>query len=307
MLALYQVLSELGHDVMPAAPDKYPAFLNWMPQIKAVRLYDSSNDSADIQRFIQNADLHISLDYNALPRLGTDLENAVRAFTGQSLLIDHHRQPDQHFDYSFHSILASSTAELVYDFINHLTSGQPVSTDIAQCIYAGIVTDTGSFRFPSATPHTLRIVADLIEGGLQHARVYNHIFDTNSLDRLRLLGYVLAEKLVVIPEAQTAYIALSSSDLERYQHRPGDSEGFVNYALSVEGVRFACLLKEHDDEVKISLRSKGNLDVNSIARQYFNGGGHLNAAGGRLVLPLNKAVQTFLKIVEQNRDLFLSK
>jgi phosphoesterase RecJ-like protein len=303
MLGLFHTLTEMGHTVTAAAPDNFPAFLNWMPGIENVRTFDTPEGRIEIEHAVQVSDLHISLDYNALQRLGEAMQQLCETFTGESLLIDHHREPCTTYTYSYHSIDASSTAELVYDFISIILPGHAIRTDVAQCLYAGIVTDTGSFRFPSASAHTLRVVAGLKEAGLNHAEVYNNIFDTNSLDRLRLLGYVLSSKLTVLPEFNTAYICLSAADLERFQYKPGDSEGFVNYALSVEGVQFACLLKENGSEVRISLRSKGQLDVNSLARQYFSGGGHLNAAGGRLPLPLAQAEQTFLEVVHHNRSL----
>jgi phosphoesterase RecJ-like protein len=303
MLALYHVLVECGHDVTPACPDLYPGFLNWMPGIEQVLMFDTPEGRAAVEHAVQSAEIHISLDYNALHRLGAEMAALCDTFEGKRILIDHHREPDTQFHYSYHSIDASSTAELVFGIINQITPGVLPTIDVARCLYAGIVTDTGSFRFPSTTAHTLSVVAQLMEAGLKPSEVYNQIFDTNSLDRLRLLGYVLAEKLIVIPELQTAYIALSQQDLNRFNYRQGDSEGFVNYALSVEGIRFACLLKENGEDVRISLRSKGMLDVNTLSRKHFNGGGHLNAAGGRLSLPLSDAINTFLGVLDAEKDM----
>lgn len=291
-LALKQGLEKLGKTVTVVVPDAFPAFLNWM--VNKGDLLQFDQQSEEVKLALQEAELVFSLDYNTLSRVGKDLEQLLRTDETPKLIIDHHREPeDAAFVAGLHDIEASSTAQLVYDFIQAFDEAGLIDKRTAACIYAGIVTDTGSFRFRSTTAKTHRVVADLMDLGLVTGEVYNEIFDTNSLDRIKLLGYVLDKKLTVFPELELAHISLSEKELNQFNYKSGDTEGVVNYPLSIKGVNVSCIMKENGGIIRMSFRSKGDIDVNLFARKYFNGGGHLNAAGGMSELSLEETVIKF--------------
>jgi phosphoesterase RecJ-like protein len=291
-LALKQGLEKLGKTVTVVVPDAFPAFLNWM--VNKGDLLQFDQQSEEVKLALQEAELVFSLDYNTLSRVGKDLEQLLRTDETPKLIIDHHREPeDAAFVAGLHDIEASSTAQLVYDFIQAFDEAGLIDKRTAACIYAGIVTDTGSFRFRSTTAKTHRVVADLMDLGLVTGEVYNEIFDTNSLDRIKLLGYVLDKKLTVFPELELAHISLSEKELNQFNYKSGDTEGVVNYPLSIKGVNVSCIIKENGGIIRMSFRSKGDIDVNLFARKYFNGGGHLNAAGGMSELSLEETVTKF--------------
>jgi len=291
-LALKQGLEKLGKTVTVVVPDAFPAFLNWM--VNKGDLLQFDQQSEEVKLALQEAELVFSLDYNTLSRVGKDLEQLLRTDETPKLIIDHHREPeDAVFVAGLHDIEASSTAQLVYDFIQAFDEAGLIDKRTAACIYAGIVTDTGSFRFRSTTAKTHRVVADLMDLGLVTGEVYNEIFDTNSLDRIKLLGYVLDKKLTVFPELELAHISLSEKELNQFNYKSGDTEGVVNYPLSIKGVNMSCIMKENGGIIRMSFRSKGDIDVNLFARKYFNGGGHLNAAGGMSELSLEETVTKF--------------
>jgi len=291
-LALKQGLEKLGKTVTVVVPDAFPAFLNWM--VNKGDLLQFDQQSEEVKLALQEAELVFSLDYNTLSRVGKDLEQLLRTDETPKLIIDHHREPeDAVFVAGLHDIEASSTAQLVYDFIQAFDEAGLIDKRTAACIYAGIVTDTGSFRFRSTTAKTHRVVADLMDLGLVTGEVYNEIFDTNSLDRIKLLGYVLDKKLTVFPELELAHISLSEKELNQFNYKSGDTEGVVNYPLSIKGVNVSCIMKENGGIIRMSFRSKGDIDVNLFARKYFNGGGHLNAAGGMSELSLEETVTKF--------------
>jgi len=291
-LALKQGLEKLGKTVTVVVPDAFPAFLNWM--VNKGDLLQFDQQSEEVKLALQEAELVFSLDYNTLSRVGKDLEQLLRTDETPKLIIDHHREPeDAAFVAGLHDIEASSTAQLVYDFIQAFDEAGLIDKRTAACIYAGIVTDTGSFRFRSTTAKTHRVVADLMDLGLVTGEVYNEIFDTNSLDRIKLLGYVLDKKLTVFPELELAHISLSEKELNQFNYKSGDTEGVVNYPLSIKGVNVSCIMKENGGIIRMSFRSKGDIDVNLFARKYFNGGGHLNAAGGMSELSLEETLTKF--------------
>ena len=291
-LALKQGLEKLGKTVTVVVPDAFPAFLNWM--VNKGDLLQFDQQSEEVKLALQEAELVFSLDYNTLSRVGKDLEQLLRTDETPKLIIDHHREPeDAAFVAGLHDIEASSTAQLVYDFIQAFDEAGLIDKRTAACIYAGIVTDTGSFRFRSTTAKTHRVVADLMDLGLVTGEVYNEIFDTNSLDRIKLLGYVLDKKITVFPELELAHISLSEKELNQFNYKSGDTEGVVNYPLSIKGVNVSCIMKENGGIIRMSFRSKGDIDVNLFARKYFNGGGHLNAAGGMSELSLEETVTKF--------------
>ncbi len=295
-LAMYHYLNNKGHKVTVVAPNDYPNFLKWMPGSKDVLKFDMQNRQA--KNAIDEASIIFLLDFNALHRVGSDMENTLKDFIGDFIMIDHHQQPDDIAKYLFSDTSICSTCQMVYHFLEKLDEVTAIDNEIATCLYTGIMTDTGSFRFASTTSVTHRIIADLIDNGANNASIHNHVYDTNSYGRLQLLGCALSN-LIVIDKLKTAYITLTQKELDEFNYQKGDTEGVVNYALSVENVIFAAIFIEDVEQkiVKISLRSKGSFSVNEFARNHFNGGGHDNAAGGRSEVSLDATVSKFLKIL----------
>ncbi|MBT8287016.1 MAG: bifunctional oligoribonuclease/PAP phosphatase NrnA [Flavobacteriaceae bacterium] len=294
-LGLWSYLSDMGHDVHVIAPNDYPKFLKWIPGNENVIIYEHKRSEADA--LIEAADLIFTLDFNALSRTG-DMENKLKSVDTPMVLIDHHRQPEDYARFVYSDPDMCSTSEMVYHFMKKMNALNKLTTQIATCLYVGIMTDTGSFRFASTTSTTHRVVADLIDHGAKNSDIHSLVYDNQSYNRLQLLGRAL-NNLKVLPELHTAYIVLSQNDLNQFDFKKGDTEGVVNYALSVEGVNLALIFIEHkqEDIVKISLRSKGGFDVNSFAREHFNGGGHINAAGGRSTLNLHQTIEKFIAIL----------
>lgn len=292
---LYHYLKSLKMDAQVIAPNDYPNFLKWLPGQNEVLIYDSNKETAD--NFIKEADIIFTLDFNALNRTG-DMQSSLEKATATFVLIDHHQQPDSYASFIYSDVSMSSTCEMIYHFIDKLGDLNQLTPEIATSLYTGIMTDTGSFRFPSCSPTTYRVAAHLIEGGANHSEIHNNIYDTNSADKLQLLGCAL-KNLNILPEYKTAYITLTSEELEAHNFRKGDTEGFVNYGLSVEGVVLAAIFIENRQEkiIKISFRSKGDFSVNDLARNHFNGGGHINAAGGKSDLSMNATVEKFISIL----------
>jgi phosphoesterase RecJ-like protein len=298
-LAMYGYLKKKGHDVTVMIPDPDPEFLHWMPYHSSIVIFSAQQEKC--LELIGNADVVFSLDFNALGRLGK-AEEPVRKSKAIKILIDHHRDPVPDFDHVLSEIQTSSTCELVYDFISGCGDAALIDQDIAACIYSGIITDTGSFSYSCNYEKTYLITADLYRKGIDGEHIHRHIYDTYSEGRLRLLGYSISEKLVVLSEYHTAYIYLSKADLDRFNYKVGDTEDIVNYGLSVAGINLAALFTERDEVVRISLRSKGNFSVNEIARKYFNGGGHVNAAGANSSLSLEETVRVFVDMLPEYKE-----
>ena len=290
-LAWARYLQKTGHEVKVIAPNEYPKFLKWMPGDDQVMIYDHAAGHAE--RLILAADLLCTLDFNALSRAGNMLKSLEKA-QGEFLMIDHHQQPDDYARYTYSLPHLSSTCEMVYGAIKELGDLELLDAEMSGCLYAGIMTDTGSFKYPATTAETHRVVAHLIETGADHSLIQRLIFDNNSPARLNLLGRALSN-MVQLPEMSTAYMSLSQEELDAEGYSKGDTEGFVNYGLSIEGIRFAVLFTENKEEgiIKISFRSIGDFSVNSFAREHFEGGGHQNAAGGRSRLSLQETLQRF--------------
>ncbi|WP_250434257.1 DHH family phosphoesterase [Hanstruepera flava] len=294
-LGLYHFLRKFNHETTVIAPNDYPEFLKWLPNEDTVLKYDSQSDVCN--KLIEDADIIFTLDFNALNRAG-DMEFSLQESRAIKIMIDHHQQPDDYAQYMYSDVAMSSTCEMVYNFFEMLGYTSKIDVNIASCLYTGIMTDTGSFRFPSTTSQTHRIAAALIDYGANHAEIHNAIYDTISYDRLQLLGCALTN-LKVIPEFKTAYITLSQEELNKYNFKKGDTEGFVNYGLSLNNIIFAAIFIEDQQQniIKISLRSKGDFSVNEFARAHFDGGGHTNAAGGRSELDLQNTVEKFISIL----------
>lgn len=277
-LGLYAYLIQKGHHVKLITPTDYPYFLHWLPNNADVLIYtDAQEQSA---KLVEEAALIFCLDFNTLARIN-ELGELVRASKAYKLMIDHHLDPEDFDDYRHWSISACAAAQLVYDFIvNELEDGAMMNKDIATCLYTGIMTDSGSFRFESANAAVYRIAADLIDLGAEHWRIHQLVYDNATENRLRFLGHCLSEKLEILREFNTAIITVTKEELQKYQIVTGDTEGIVNYALSVNGIKLAAFIIERTDKVKLSLRSTGDFPANEICKKYFNGGGHRNAAGG---------------------------
>jgi phosphoesterase RecJ-like protein len=294
-LGLYHYLVKDNHNVNVIMPNDYPSFLKWIPGNDAVLIHDAQTATCD--SLINESDIIFTLDFNAFHRTG-NMETALTESSALKIMIDHHQAPDDYAAYTFSDVSMSSTCEMVYHFINMLGDLDKINSAIATSLYVGIMTDTGSFRFSSTTSTTHRVVADLIEKGANNSEIHNHVFDTNSYERLQLLGCALTN-LKVLPEHRTAFITLSQQELHNFNYKKGDTEGVVNYGLSLDGVVLAAIFIEDRQEgiIKISLRSKGDFSVNEMSRAHFEGGGHTNAAGGKSYLSLEKTIEKFISIL----------
>lgn len=304
-LALYFYLLKLGHEATVVSPNDCPEFLKWMPGEDKVLVFENDPESGEVLR---NAEIIFALDFNALNRLGDMMEGTMKELDPVYIMIDHHQMPDDFADYTYVDPEICSTSQMLYQFIEKLGDRDLIDKDMATCMYTGILTDTGSFRFPATTSLTHRIVADLLDRGANNSEIYSRIHDVNSYDRLQLLSKAL-QNLVVLERFHTAYITLSQKELNKFNFQRGDTEGFVNYALSLENVIFAAIFIEDRKQriIKISFRSAGSFSVNEFARKYFNGGGHHNAAGGRSELSLKDTVLKFVNVLPDHKnDLTLS-
>ena len=302
-LGLYNYLLKKGHRVKVVTPNSYPVFLHWLPGNEFVLDFEKQSDKAS--SVIKNAHIIFCLDFNALKRIG-QVGELVRKSKAIKVLIDHHPQPERFARYMISDKRSSSTSQLVFDFIAGMGDKDLVNRKMANCLYTGIMTDTLNFKIPTTTAATHQIVAELIRAGAQNTLAYSMIFDTYTEDRVRMLGYSLDREMKVLKEYNAAFIALNRSSLEKFNFRKGDTEGFVNYPLSIEGIRFSALFLELQDEIKISFRSKGDFDVNQFARKHFNGGGHANAAGGEEHVSLDEAISKFIAILPVYKEKLLS-
>lgn len=296
-LALYHFLLKGNHRPVVVAPNEFPEFLAWLPGSDTVLVYEK--DKENVARILQQQELIFTLDFNALHRTG-EMEFVLNKLSAPFIMIDHHEKPDSYAAHTFSDTGFGSTCEMVYNFICDLGRRDWIDKTIATCIYTGILTDSGSFKFPKTTGTTHRIVADLIDLGVENSNIPALLFDNGSYDSLQLLGQAL-QNMKVFPELKTSYMTLSQEELTRYNYVKGDTEGIVNYGLSIKGIIFTAIFIEHADEkiIKISFRSQGAFDVNQFAREHFNGGGHINAAGGKSNLSLEQTVKKFEKIIHQ--------
>lgn len=303
-LGLYHFLLQFGHQVTVISPTNWASFLNWMPASKQVLDYESQHVKADAA--IDAADWIFCLDFNTLSRTKR-MEEKLKQAKGERILIDHHQEPQTEvFAYGISDTGKSSTCEMIYDFIIESGHAGKINDDISGCLYAGVMTDTGSFRFPSTTASVHRMVAGLKETGLQHSIIHENLFDNFSENRFRFIGNTLLNRMEVFYEYNSALIAIPQADLIRYDIKTGDTEGLVNFPLSIKGIRLAAIIIDRGEERKSSFRSKGSFDVNTFARKYFNGGGHYNAAGGFNKEPLEEVVAKFKAAMKENKDLLSS-
>lgn len=302
-LGLYNYLIQKGHHVKVVSPTDYPVFLHWLPNNADVVIFTEKQEES--KALVDRADLIFCLDFNTLSRIN-ELGELVRASAAVKVMIDHHLEPEDFDNYRHWNINACATAQLVYDFIvNVMQEPDLINKDVASCLYTGIMTDSGSFRFPNTTPEVHHIIANLIQKGAENWRIHQLVYDNFSEDRLRFLGHCLLNNLEVFPEYNAAMISVSGEELKRYNIATGDTEGLVNYALTINGVKLAALIIERPDRVKLSLRSTGDFPANEICKRYFEGGGHRNAAGGQSELPLQQVIEKFKSILPEYKSLLL--
>jgi len=299
-LGLYHVLLNMNKKVKVIVPNEYPDYLQWLPSNEKVFNYSTQKD--EVKKIFESANLLISLDFNELKRtekFSEQLEN----ISAKKILIDHHPYPQDIFDVKISDISVSSTAELLYETIIQCGFEKYLSKNAAICLFTGLLTDTISFSVNCSNPRTFEIASKLLAFGLNKEYIHKKVFDNYSESRIKLLGYALSKKMVIIPEYNTGYIWLTTDEQKQFDFKIGDSEGFVNYPLSIKGVNFSALFMQRDDHIKISFRSRGNIPVNEIIKTHFTGGGHKNAAGGEeYKLNIAETVKKFVSILPQYAD-----
>lgn len=294
MLGLALYLRKKGHSVTAVSPSEVPDFLEWMPGASTMLNYEAAPKEA--LEALKNADLVFCVDYNDHNRT-KHMEQQLIDAPQPKIMIDHHLFPKPYWDYGMSIPEKSSTCEMVYDFIYLAGDNALLDKDIAACLYTGVMTDTGSFKFPITSAAVHSMVADLMKTGLKPTYIHEEVYESWSAGRMKFLGYVLIERMEVFHKYSSALITLSRKDMNLFNVQNGDTEGLVNYPLSIKGIKFATLITERSDEIKLSFRSKGNFDVSNFARLYFDGGGHFNASGGRTKTSLTETVTYFKKIL----------
>ncbi len=289
-----EILKNMGHNVIIIVPNDYPAFLNWFSSDIEIINYERKNSRT--RNILKESDILFCLDFNE-PKRTSRLHKFVESFSNPKVLIDHHPYPSDFCDIMISEPEYSSTCELVFEVIHRLGLEKHMNVNAAEALFTGIMTDTGSFSHNISRPATFRAVAKLIEYGIDTEKIHSAVYDNFSANRMRLLGNSLSEKMKVFPEYRSAVIWLSLEDLDKHDFQPGDSEGFVNYPLSINNIVFSALFMERKDHVKASFRSKGSFACNVFSRDHFSGGGHLNAAGGETNLSLEEAVEKFTQLL----------
>jgi bifunctional oligoribonuclease and PAP phosphatase NrnA len=299
-LGLAGYLKQIGHDVQVVTPTEYPDFLWWMPGNSEV-LACTEKTKEQARQKINQAEVIFCLDFSDLSRVAP-LSEWIAASKAVKVLIDHHIGYNGFADFALWRPQASAAAELIHEFIRQMGHKHLIDVSIGECLYAGIMTDTGSFKFSSTSSTVHRIVADLIDLGVNTALVQHLIYDNNTVDRMRFLGFSLLQKLIVLPEFKTAYFVLTDEELRKFNYKSGDTEGVVNYALSIRGVHMAAIIIERQEEIRLSFRSFGNFPVNEFAAKHFHGGGHKNAAGGKMDSKLQETVDKFLSLLPEYKQ-----
>ena len=289
-MALNSYLNLCGHKSVVISPNKFPDFLKWLDTKNEIIIFKNSTNEINL---INNADLIFTLDFNNLERCG-DMKDLVSNSKAKKILIDHHENPVKYADYMYSDTKISSTCEMIYHFIEKMGDNNKINTSIAEAIYTGIMTDTGSFKFSSTSSTTHKVISDLLDKGANKTKIHNEIYDNNRIEKIKLLSFALG-KIEVISEYSTAIISLSQNDLNKFNFKKGDTEGIVNYGLSIENIKFAAIFIENkkEDIIKISFRSKGNFDVNVFSRDNFNGGGHKNASGAVSKVSMSSTIINF--------------
>ena len=294
-VAINELLKSLGHKSSIISPNNFPDFLKWMDNQNEIKIYENNPELFNNE--ILTSDIIFTLDFNSLSRIGS-MGEIVKDSRALKVMIDHHQNPENYADYTYSDVKMSSTCEMVFHFITELSLNDKISSKIASALYTGIMTDTGSFKFPLTTDITHKVVSGLIKKGANGNEINNLVYDNNSYEKLLLLSHTLSN-MIVDTEHNTAYMYLTQQSLNKYNFKKGDTEGFVNYGLTIKGVKFAAIFIENEADkiIKISLRSKGNFNVNKFSRDNFNGGGHINAAGGYSKEKLEDTVSKFKNLL----------
>lgn len=301
-VGLAEIMKNIGHAVQIISPGDYPEFLKWFSSDVEILVFDKNKTKA--KAAFKKADVLLCVDFNEAKRAG-DLEKYILGFNRTKILIDHHPYPVKFCDYTISEPTYSSTAELIFDVIGSVNFEKYINHSAAEALYTGIMTDTGSFSHNTSNPNTFKVVSELMAYGINTDKIQSNVYHNFSASRMKLLGYCLNEKMEVFPEYRSAVIFISKEELERFNFEPGDTEGFVNYPLSINNIVFSALFIEKEDYVKASFRSKGNFPSNTFSKNHFGGGGHLNAAGGETKLSLNEAVEEFRQLLGQYKHLLL--
>ena len=297
-LAWAAILRNMGHSVTCVVPNKYPYFLDWMPGIEEVVIFKTDTERR-AERAIEAADTIFCLDFNAVSRLEILSETIERNTSAVRVLIDHHLAPAPGFDLMFSYPEESSTCFVVYSIIEALCGTDAITRRMAEALYVGMMTDTGNFAFSYLTPELFRAVAVLVERGISIPAIHNSVYNAYTEGRARLFGYAINRKMELIEDGTVAYMSLLESEMRRFQFQQGDSEGFVNYALTIKKVKMSAMFLAHRKFIRVSLRSRGDVDVNLFARRYFNGGGHHNAAGGKSYDTMQQTIDRYVRAVRE--------
>ncbi|GHB46183.1 DHH family phosphoesterase [Mongoliitalea lutea] len=299
-LGMANYLKKKGHDVTVVTPSDYPTFLHWMKGNDEVLNFEDEKQALKALEKLKKATLLIGLDFSCPKRMHEFMPYFLesKAF---KVNIDHHQDPKDFVDFRYWSTQAAATCELIFELICKLGDKELIDKDIADCLYAGIMTDTGGFRHPNTTKNVHLITADLIELGADNTRISRQIYDNNSINRLKFIGFAISRRLVILQDLKTAYFAINKKDLRKYNSQTGDTEGLVNYALSLDGIKIAALFTEREDGIKISFRSVEEVAVNKFAAEHFDGGGHKNASGGKSVLSLKETTDKFEQLIKENQ------
>ncbi|MCD6366885.1 MAG: bifunctional oligoribonuclease/PAP phosphatase NrnA [Bacteroidales bacterium] len=299
-LALYHLFSGMGLDVSLVVPNAFPDFLKWMPG--AEKYIVAMENQKNANQAIAEASLFFFVDFNNYERIDF-IAKEVGKNKAPKILIDHHPNPDSFFDFAMSDVKVSSASELIYSFIEQLGFLDKLNKPVAECLFAGIMTDTGCFSHNSSRSETFETAAQLLKTGIDKNEIYDHVYNNFSENRMRLLGYALYEKMVILPEYRTAYFSFSAEELTKFNFQLGDEEGMVNYLLAVKGILFTIIIIEKKNYVKMSFRSKGLFPANYVAKRYFHGGGHLNAAGGKSYKSLQETVDKLQKVLKEDEAL----
>jgi bifunctional oligoribonuclease and PAP phosphatase NrnA len=301
-VGLGEVLQNFGHEVKIIVPNDYPSFLQWFSSKLEILIYDRQKKKSNA--LLEDAEVLVCLDFNEAKRAAR-MKKKLEKFSKVKVLIDHHPNPTPFCDYMVSEPDYSSTAELVFDVIQRIHLGKYMNHDAAEALFAGIMTDTGSFSHNISRAKTFRTAAKLMEWAINTEKIHSAVYHNFSVNRMKLLGHCLNRKMDVLPEYRTAIIWLSQDELQEYDFQPGDTEGFVNYPLSINNIVFSALFMEKKDHVKVSFRSKGNFPVNEFSRDHFSGGGHRNAAGGETKLSLTESVERFKQLLTDYKHLLV--
>ncbi|MCG6190973.1 DHH family phosphoesterase [Maribellus maritimus] len=301
-IGLAEILKNSGQNVCIISPNDYPDFLKWFSSEIEIFVFEREKKKA--KEYLKKADLLICVDFNDAKR-AAKMEREILGFSNLKLLIDHHPYPLNFCDYTVSEPKYSSTAELIFDFVGKIGFEKYLNHNSAEALYTGILTDTGSFSHNTARPNMFRVVSELMKFGINTDKIQSNIYHNFSSDRMKLLGYCLNEKMEIFPELRSAVISITKAELEKFSFKPGDTEGFVNYPLSINNIVFSALFIEKEGFVKASFRSKGNFPANEFSSTHFNGGGHLNAAGGESKDDFNKTIELFKQLLPRYKHQLL--